>query len=440
MALDIIKRQEITEKTARIGARLTRNPTIHELRKIISEDKDSIMYIFSKSSLMRLVINPGLGRTVGHELVHLSVNTSFAAMEKPEYWNMPDKSGWTIGHEAVRSHIEVSKKLLEDDKTELLSIKDNSGLSVGKALYMAHKSHLTELELNKIEDWLKSPNNTINPIKAAQRIEEPITPKEEVIPVVHIPVAQSSESEKATPEIIKVDENEAQRKEIFEELNNLIKKGGVNAVRSSISEDKIFASYLVSNNVGLDIPVTSKGRKVAHYIAAVYPDLAIKLISNHETANITVDSTMWSVAHEAVFYNKEAARYAMDSSSDLWGISDIDGKSVGHVAVKCHEDIAMLTLAHTNSKKLLSVEDDHRRTVAHIGLYWSRFSIGVLEDPELYKMTDDSNKPLILEAVRLHKSSAAKVQRSPNKYLSNLEQQHGKELLHILKAQLILHK
>ncbi len=55
-------------------------------------------------------------------------------------------------------------------------------------------------------------------------------------------------------------------------------------------------------------------------------------------------------------------------------------------------------------------------------------------------MTDDSNKPLILEAVRLHKSSAAKVQRSPNKYLSNLEQQHGKELLHILKAQLILHK
>ena len=197
---------------------------------------------------------------------------------------------------------------------------------------------------------------------------------------------------------------------------------------------------MVSNNVGLDIQATSKGRKVAHYIAAVYPDLAIKLISNHETANITVDSTMWSVAHEAVYYNKEAARYAMDSSSDLWGISDIDGKSVGHVAVKCHEDIAMLTLAHTNSKKLLSVEDDHRRTVAHIGLYWSRFSIGVLEDPELYKMTDDSNKPLILEAVRLHKSSAAKVQRSPNKYLSNLEQQHGKELLHILKAQLILHK
>jgi hypothetical protein len=448
MDLERIMKQELSENMFKIESTLKENHNVETLRKLISSDKNAINLIFSKPELLKLVINPGLGKTVGHELVHLSLNTSFMAMKKPEIWGITDKSGWSIGHEAARSHIEVSKKLLEDNYTQLLSIEDNSGLSIGKAIYAAHKPHLAEAELSKLESWLKSSTNKRATIKEAARSDPvPITTpnKTEVINLTNSDVIKNIKNEGNTSDTtsntnIKINNNESERNEILTELNKLIQKGGVNEVRKVISDDKIFASYLVSNNIGLDMVITPKGRKVAHYIAALYPLLAIKLISNPETVNISIDNNLWSVCHEAVFYHKEAAKYAMDSSSDLWGISDIDGKSVGHVAVKQHEDIAMLALAHTDSKKLLSVEDDHKRTVAHIGLYWSRFSLGVLEDSELYTLKDDSNKPLILEAVRLHKSSAAKVQRYPTKYLSNLEESEGKELLHILKAQLTPHK
>lgn len=450
MVLERMRQSEKSETELNILDALKQSPTKQTLHKLIGTYKNTIEFLTSRPHLFKIVIDSGLGRTVCHELVHLSIQTSFKAMVNQEMWKVVDKSGWSVGHEAAISHIEVAKKLIENTQNnQLLELKDNSGLSIGQVIYKRYKSTLTSTELDKLEKLLNASkvNKPESPIKEVIRVETSYSNTQIPVPVTVEkveklePVVKTPKIETVSIKPIKiVDQKEQEKTEILKEINNLLKKHGMNAVRTTLSDDSVFASYLITNNVGLDILISPKGRTIAHYLASLNSDNAIKLMSNPDTANIVVKDTLWSVSHEAAFYHKEAARYAMDSHIDLWGISDINGKSVGHVAVKNYEDIAMSSLAHINSKKLLLVEDDHRRTVAHTGIYWSAFSLGVLEDPELYTLKDESNKPLILEAVRLHRSSAAKVQRSPSKYLSNLEQQHGKELLHILKAQLILHK
>ncbi|MEM0201027.1 MAG: hypothetical protein QXD23_01335 [Candidatus Micrarchaeaceae archaeon] len=436
--LALADEKNLTEK---IFSELKEAPTKNTLHKIIKENKESISIMFSNDKLFKTIIDASSGRTIGHEIVYLSLQKSIEAIEKPEIWSLKDKNGWSIGHEAVRSHVEVGKRILEGQNiNSLFGINDKNELSIGKVFYSTYKSFLSSEEIIKMENWIKTSKNKnvlieeikINDVKPIINSGELKTEfqsfKKEVVNI------NPSIAENKTEFIIQEED------EVLKDLNMILKNKGVNEVRSLLTEDKFIASYLISNNIGLEIIISPNGRKIGHYLAALDNSNAIRLISNPKTARIVVNNSLWSVCHEAVFYHKNAAHYAMESGDDLWGISDINGKSVGHVAVKNHKDIAMLTLANINSKKLLLVEDDSMRTVAHSGIYWSEFSIGILKDPDLYTLKDNTNKSLLLEAVKLHRSTAIKVQESINKYLPNIDTSERSELLKLLKAQLSNYK
>ncbi|MGC8479732.1 MAG: hypothetical protein ACP5M9_03645 [Candidatus Micrarchaeia archaeon] len=455
MALERIYSNQQSEERSEIIKILNGIPSKAVLFNLISKYKDAPSFILSREDLSKKIFDFGTGKTYAHELVKLSLSSSLRAMNSPNIWAIKDKSGWSVGHEAAISHIEVAKECIKNqNSSELLSIQDVKGYTVANAILNKYKNILNNEELVFIRIFIESNKNNVEN-KTGQNIgssqknadninvqsDTPIKTSTTENKVSNTPVGAQEliDLEEHLKDQIRDDENKNfyydEKKEIYDQIASMVKKGQIIKLQQLLKDDNLLTNYMVSNNIGLDIVLNHKGHTVGHLLAASNESLAIKLISNLKTAEIATKDKNWSIAHEAVLHYKNAAHVAMNSEN-IWDISENNGKSVGHVAVRTHKDIAMLCLGHENSKRLLLVEDDNMMTVAHAGLYWSEFSLMVLEDKELYSIKDYSGRTLALIAVTMHASSARKVLRVPERYISVLGQKDGSQLIRAAKQKL----
>ncbi len=417
-----------------------KNKSPIEILTLMREHKHICMYVISNKTYAGIVYDKITKRTYGHEAVRLNIMSASFAMSHPDIWQISDGNGWTIGHEAVKNHRLIAINCLESNNNSLLTQSNNNGESIGKIIH-----ELYRLSLSKSQDEiLRSVINLNKSYTDSKKISKNVLSNQST--------SILSSSEVTSTKAFDVEElKTSARKNITEKSSfsdkkdmeltvlNLIKNGSIAQLQKMLNEDNLFANYLISNKVALNAKITKEGHTLAHYLASINEDYAIMLISDPDIAQLVTTEKRWSVAHEAVAHHLRAARFAMNSfntPNNLWELFDYKGRSVGHTAVKYNSDIAILAINSKDAKKLLLVDDDNENTIAHVGVKWSEFASMVLENPELYSVTNQEGIMVGMEAVRLHFSSARKILDHQNKYTKELGFIEGAKLINLAKNKL----
>ena len=416
-----------------------------DMIKLIKENEYAGMYILSKEAIAREISDKTFMSTYAHEVVRLRKSCAIVAMKDYSIWSISDNTGWSVGHEAVRSHFDVALQCLNHNDLRFLMIPDNKGVIIAKTIYQSYQSQLSENNLKYLRNIVSSQKTstvTSNVSTSENLNEATLKPKSDInISVTDLKDLKSSirnqvPTASTLNDAVLDNKDDLEKLEINSLIIDMVKKGKTSELENMLKSDNLFASYIISNKIGLDMIITSEGHTIAHYLAGIDEGYALRLIQDPQIATISSITKYWSVCHEAALHHKEAAYYAMNSENNLWEISDYKGRSVGHTAVRHHKDIAILAITSKNAKKLLLVEDDNETTIAHVGTYWTEFALFTLNEPELYKLTDLSGKTVAIEAVRQHFSSAKKVLQNPQKYISELGNVEGNRLILLAKNKL----
>ena len=445
MTLINFKTFEIKDIELKVDKAIASNSR-HEVIKLIRENEYAGMYILSNEAVARKISDKTFMSTYAHEAVRLRKSCAITAMNNYPIWSISDNTGWSVGHEAVRSHFDVALQCLNHKDKRFLIIPDNKGVIIAKTICQTYSSQLSENDLKYLYDVIstqKTSTLTSEPSTSEDLKGVVLEPKLELnthttnVSDLKSSVRNPISTELTSHDIVSDSKDDLERLEINSLIRDMVKKGKVDELQNMLKSDSLFASYIISNKIGLDTAITSEGHTIAHYLAGINEEYALRLIQDIQIATISSATKYWSVCHEAVLHHKAAAHYAMNSENNLWEVSDYKGRSVGHIAVRHHKDIAILAITSKNAKKLLLVEDDNEITIAHVGTYWSEFALFTLNEPEIYKLTDLSGKSVAMEAVRQHFSSAKKILQNPQKYVSELGTTEGNKLISLAKNKLL---
>ncbi len=419
---------------------------LHKITELIKSDKQIAMAIISNPKYSAIIYEKSTGRTLGHEAAKRYLSASLHAAQNENIWVIVDGSGWSIGHEAALCRDEVARYCI--DKPNLLKPKTARGVSVAKTILLKHANVLSEQEQQALGQYIleiknDSTNNTCsdkcgegsnktdsNGVQAGFlgiTIRTNINADSQTTPAAY----------KRAPLEIQVDKNGGaishtdEAIEIETDLKLKLSENGAAYIMQMLKDDRMFSRYLVDNRIGLKIKLDDNGNTIAHFLTKINEEYATVLSLNYETASIN-NAFGWSICHEGVrLFNKLACAVMKSEDNRLWELCDERGRSVGSIAVRHHETLALLAIRSDFAQSLLSIENDDGVSAAHEATKWKSFSIEVLNKHDIFSMRTRKGESVAEWAVRQHKSAAIAVLHSKQRYIDKLGAIEGSRLVEV---------
>ena len=123
----------------------------HEVIKLIKENEYAGIYILSNEAIARKISDKTFMSTYAHEAVRLRKSCAAFAMSNYSIWLISDNTGWSVGHEAVRSHFDIATQCLNHKDKRFLIIPDDKNVIIAKTIFQTYSSQLSEAILCEVE-------------------------------------------------------------------------------------------------------------------------------------------------------------------------------------------------------------------------------------------------------------------------------------------------
>lgn len=417
---------------------------VYKLAGLIRFDKPMAMVVISSPKYSSIVYENSTGRTLGHEAAKRHLSASMYAAQNEKIWHIADNSGWSIGHEAVLCREEIARYCINNPG--LFEPKTSRGVSVAETILLKHANALSEQDQKGLRQYIierkKDHGNIVDAENAVAYVskENPNDIRADSLSInirtntnansnaIAATAHKSASLELSSNKNEDANSHSAEDIEIEFDLKSKLSKNGAQYIMQMLKDDAMLSSYIIKRKIGLQIKLDDKGDTIAHFLAKINEEYATALSLDYETAKIS-NASGWSVCHEGVnLFNTVACAVMKSEDRRLWELCDERGKSVGGMAVRHHENVALLAINSDYSQSLLSIENDDGVSAAHEATKWKSFSIEVLNRDDIFSMRTRKGESVAEWAVRRHKSSAVAFLRDKGRYIGKLGAADGDRL------------